>query len=350
MRNKLNASLKYLLPAVIVLSAILLSCQKKEAAQAAKSGENAAAENTEIGKAEDRAGGATEPEEPVSSSNYAYALRVDTDFFTMTEDTGAKTDVIKWKGVIPLGEKVFLLGPLREATYNGKVYECYKINWDGGEKPERYVWANRFAVGGALAVVVADEANVYKTAQNLTAQNFVLPHKLVVVYFPETEKDTFVKFTAYDAAVQITRTGFVKTSAISKSAEDVQSSILLQTALNLSAKESIRKEALLNAAINDFPQSAFFSEIEEALNPPPEKREVQTSSGIFTVNDDNVNVRNLPDEKNGALVGQLPKGEEVTVAEETVKTYTIGEKTNKWYHITAPMDGWIFGSFLESRN
>jgi hypothetical protein len=329
----MNNYLKFLLPVVLI---VLLSCVKKDADKVVDN------ENLTAAAAVSEDENIAEPE--VTATGYGYALRVNTDFFTMDNDTGSETDVTLWKGFIPLGEKVLIFGPARKATYKDKVYDYFKINWDEG-LTDRYVWTNRFAEGGDLAVVSDEKANLYKSPRNVDVSNDILPIKTVLVYYPDTEKDGFVEIKAYDAAAQITRNSFIKVSSISRREADVQSSILLQTALALSAKETVRKDALLGIAIDEYPASIFATEILKLLKPVGLK-ETLASSGIFWVNDNNVNIRESPDEVSGGVVGQLSADTEVTISEETVNVYTVGGKTDKWYHIVSPINGWIFGSFL----
>ncbi len=87
--------------------------------------------------------------------------------------------------------------------------------------------------------------------------------------------------------------------------------------------------------------------ITAALNPvlpAPEKKAVP-ASGFYLVNDDKVNVRGTPDEKNGAIVVQVNKGLRVEVLEVTDQMYTIDGALGYWYRLKEP-SGWVFGSFL----
>jgi hypothetical protein len=106
----------------------------------------------------------------------------------------------------------------------------------------------------------------------------------------------------------------------------------------------------LETAILGYPDSAFSEEI-LALKNPNTKASIQTqsaSNAFMTVISDNVNVRDLPDPVAGKALSQLSNGTELTVSEETVNASTVEGSTAKWYHITEPLDGWVFGSWLSA--
>jgi hypothetical protein len=184
----------------------------------------------------------------------------------------------------------------------------------------------------------------------------ILPRRVVVVLYPETEREGIVEIRAYNAAaqtsiIQSNKNNFIRRSSLSEKASDVQSSILLQTAepLKDEGADKNRKEALLETARTRYPDSAFSADI-EALTIPRASITIETESainGFMTVIDDNVNVRDLPDSVAGRVLGQVARDIVVTVSEQTVNTSTIGGQSARWYHITEPFDGWIFGAFLE---
>jgi hypothetical protein len=287
-----------------------------------------------------------------AAQGYGYALRISTGLYAIKNDTGAETDVAEWSAGIPMGESMEILNKSRKASwYNDKkVYEFVQVRRDNGK--EGLVFANQLSSGGRLAVVVDDRATIYRNPQNVAATGNILSVKTVLAFFPETEKDGFVEFKAYDAGNQtLFRDSFIKTAVISTREADIQSSILLQTANAVDErdpKELIRKAALLDAALMDYPDSVFAAEIRELVSPgssSPSKVEVQASGKSFmVVNDDNVNVR---DAVNGEVIFQLSLGAELTVTEETVETFTINGAAGKWYHAVEPVDGWIFGAYLE---
>jgi uncharacterized protein YgiM (DUF1202 family) len=326
---------------VFSLFSLMISCEKKENLstfssqidnnQASQNGSNAGSSGQAV--------------------NYGYTLRVNTSFYTLEKDTGAESDKTKWNDSIPLGEKVVINKP-RRATFagDGVVYDFVEIRRDSGK--EGFVFATQLSEGGSLAVVIDEKANIYKTPKNIDVTGTILSRKTVIAYVPDSERDGFVEFKAYDPAAQTTfRNSYIKLSSVSLTASDVQSSILLQaaSALKNEGSEKIRKDALLKAALDEYPDSAFSADIRSlaGLDPASARIPVQPSSAnSLIVIDNNVNVRSAPD-TNSSVIGQLGEDTEVTVSEETVQAYTVSDSTDKWYHITDPVDGWVFGAFLE---
>ncbi|MDR0684640.1 MAG: SH3 domain-containing protein [Spirochaetaceae bacterium] len=284
----------------------------------------------------------------VPVAGYGYSLRIGMWLYTLPNDTGAQTDVVKALESIPMGEKLFLIdAEPRKAInpYDGKAYDYYRVRRDTGK--EGLVFANQLTVGSELAVVADEKANLYRSPKNVDASDYVLFRKTVLGVFPETEKDGFIRIEAYDPVNQAYRRNlFIKTSAVSYSEQDVQSSILLQTAGALDPeKEKNRRSALLDSALYDYPQSIFADDI-RALAGNGGDVPVQAADISFRVISDNVNVRENPN-ASSRVITQLEDGANIWADEETVDRFTIDGETARWYHITEPADGWVFGAWLE---
>ncbi|MDR3116112.1 MAG: SH3 domain-containing protein [Treponema sp.] len=337
-----------------VIGVVLLpmGCAKaKPAEPAAVSGEGAGEESAEV---------PAEPadEEP-AAAGFGYPLRVGMWLYTIDNDTGAETDLTKATEAIPLGEELRLVtAETRKATnpYDKRVYEYFRVSRDTGK--EGLVFARQVTVGSVLAVVSDEKANLYRSAKNVDVTDYVLSRKTVLGVFPETEKDGFIRIEAYDPVGQVYRTDvFIKTSAISYKEEDVQSSILLQTAEALNPeKEKNRRSALLNSALQDYPHSIFAGDIraltvEEAPVPVQETGHVLdegfVAGSFFRVTSDHVQVRKTPSTAS-AVITQLAKSARIYAVEETVEPFSIEGQTARWYHITEPVEGWVFGAWLEA--
>jgi uncharacterized protein YgiM (DUF1202 family) len=290
-------------------------------------------------------------EEPViQAAAHAYPLRVGMWLYTIDpdKDTEAPADVTKAAEALPLGERLELLAAEpRKATnpYDGKVYDYYRVRRDTGK--EGLIFANQLTVGSELAVVADEKANLYRSAKNVDASDYILPRGTVTGVFPETEKDGFIQIEAYDPVNQAYRRNlFIKTSAISYRDQDVQSSILLQTAQALDPeKEKNRRTALLDSALNDYPDSIFADDI-RALAGGGSAVPVRDIDAWRIVIDDNVNVRQEPN-VSSTVITQLFYDTEVYAVEETVDEVTIDGQTARWYHIVQPVEGWVFGAWLE---
>jgi hypothetical protein len=275
------------------------------------------------------------------------ALRVNASFCVAEKnDTGAITG-IRWNDTLVLGEKVSILGDSVKYIYAGDKaeYDFTPVRRDDGK--EGFLFSSQISPAGDLAVVVDERAVLYKGPRNIDALNNVLPPKTVVVTFPGTERDGFVQFQAYDAQRQrYYRDNFIKVQSLSFDNADVQSVVLLHTAGMLGANETIRREALLEAAYKDYPESVFAAEIRGLLSA---KETRPSSPESFWINNYDVTVWDTPDEKDGKIISQLSRNTEVQVFEETVESFTVDGVTDRWCHINSPVDGWVFGSFLSKQ-
>jgi hypothetical protein len=318
--------------AIIVL--LSLSCRKNESSAAG------------AGLIEDGAGTTG------ISGNPGYALRVNTSFYTLEDDTGEEADKTKWAGSMTLGEHI-IVGKLRRLTFggDGKVYDFAEVLRDNGK--EGFAFATQVAADSSLAVVVDEKANLYKTAKTSDVTGDIIARKTVVAILRGTENSGFVEIKGYDPVAERSRQNFIRLNSLSLKDSDVQSSILMQIAepLQDEGADKVRKDALLDAALLDYPDSVFYADI-QALISSHTATTISTESvtlSSMTVNDDNVNVRDIPDVVAGKEIGQLHKGDEVTVNERTVGISAIDGQRARWYHITEPTEGWIFGAYLSVR-
>jgi hypothetical protein len=322
-------ALFFLAMAVVFLSA---GCSKEEPAKTAETVE------VIIGE--------TEPQ----TAGFVHPLRVGMWLYTIDDETGAETDVTKAIEAIPLGEKLQLIAvEPRRATnvYDKAVYDYLRVRRDTGR--EGLIFANQSTAGSVLAVVSDERANLYRSPKNVDVTDYILPRKIVLGVFPETERDGFVQIEAYDPVNQTYRRNlFIRTAAVSYDDADVQSSILLQTAESLDPdKEKNRREALLDSALYDYPGSIFADDI-RVLTAGSSALPVRETDALFQVIDNNVNVRESPD-RSSPVITQLTDIYEVRAVEETVDEFTVDGLTARWYHITQPVDGWIFGGWLDAR-
>jgi hypothetical protein len=295
------------------------------------------------------AGGAPVPV-PNPVAGYGYPLRVGRWLYTIDpeKDTGSPTDVTRAVEQVPLGEELVIIeAEPRKATnpYDSKVYDYYRVRRDTGR--EGLIFANQLTLGSKLAVVAEEKAYLYHSAKSVDVSDYILPRRTVLGTFPESEKDGFIQIEAYDPVNQAYRRNlFIKVSVLSFEGQDVQSSILLQTAEALDPeKEKNRRTALLDSALYDYPDSIFAGDI-RALAGNGSTVPVRETEALFRVIDDNVNVRESPGAASG-VVTQLSNTVEVYAVEETVEQFTIDGQTARWFHIVQPAEGWVFGAWLE---
>jgi len=323
----------------LLFCAFLFSCNKNEQQASAPQSENS---------------GENGPAEPAGGSglvNQSYVLRLGGGLWSIREDTGAESDRVVWAESMNLGERVFT-GEIRRATYtDGEVYNFIKLRRDSGR--EGYAFATQIGVGGRLAVVIDDRGNLFSSPRAVDVTGTVLSRRTVVVYYPETESGGFVEIDAFDPVTQgyvRANAKYIRLSSLSRNEPDIQSSILLQTALPLResvSAEKIRRDALLESAFLDYPASVFHAEIEALLYPNTVGViQTETVSLFMVVNDSNVNVRDLPDVVAGRIIGTLNDGDEVRISEQTSALSVIDGRSARWYRIVAPVQGWVFGFYL----
>ena len=231
---------------------IFISCQKKDEEKPA---EDEGSESVDV---------YNEPSTVEFSQDFGYVLRVNSSFYTLESDTGSESDKTKWAASMPLGEFVSI-GNIRRTTFagDGKVYDFIEVMRDDGARG--LAWDSQIAKAGQLAVVISEKANMYKTAKAVDVTGILLPRKTLVVFYRETERDGFVEIKCYDPVAQAYRQNtFIQLSSLSIRESDIQSSILLQTAepLKNEGSEKNRKDALLETALFNYPDSVFYQEIE----------------------------------------------------------------------------------------
>jgi uncharacterized protein YgiM (DUF1202 family) len=282
-----------------------------------------------------------------TAGDFGYTMRVGMWLYVIESDTGSGSDATRALESLPLGEKLQLVTTeLRKATntHDNAVYDYYHVKRDTGR--EGYVFANQLTVGSTLAVVIDEKANLYRSPVNIDVSDYILSRKTVLGVLPETEKDGFIRIEAYDPELRAYRRNlYIRNAAISYRDADVKSSILLQSAEALDpAKEANRYEALLNAAFHDYPDSVFSDEI-RALSTTDSTPAVTAIDVSLRVTDNDVNVREKPNASSRTIT-QLANNTEVKAVEVTVDTFSINNQTSQWFHITQPVDGWVFGAWL----
>jgi len=187
------------------------------------------------------------------------------------DDTGDYATRVRWADQMDLGEAV-ATGEIRRMTdcLTGAEYYFIAVRRDTGA--EGWAWATEVVPGGNLAVAVSENANLYRGPRAIQVTGAVLARKALVVYCPGTETDGFVRVRGFDSGRgALDPAGkYARRAALSMNRCDIQSAILLQTALALPEGEpqaALRREALLGSALRDHPDSAFFPDVFAAARP-----------------------------------------------------------------------------------
>ncbi|WP_461255273.1 hypothetical protein [Treponema sp. R80B11-R83G3] len=204
----------------------------------------------------------------VNTKKQGFVLRVNTGLYAIDgedkEDASTKT---KWIASLSLGDSI-TTGKTRRMTYNNKEYDFIEVRRDA--KTEGFSLVSQIAVGGVLAVVTDEKANLYKSPKTVDVTNTIVSQKTVLVYFPETEAGGFVEVKGIDCenSNAIPEGRYMRLNTLSRNDSNIQSSILLQTAQTMTnANQTIAREALLKSALQDYPDSVFFDEINNIANP-----------------------------------------------------------------------------------
>ncbi|MCL2721725.1 MAG: hypothetical protein FWD47_10360 [Treponema sp.] len=196
---------------------------------------------------------------PITSSSYA----ID------GEDDGTEATKAKWSANMTLGESIYIGEPRRLTWTNGSILNFVEIRRESGIGD--FALASQVVEGGRLAVVVDERATLFTSPRTVDVSNIIMTRKTVVVYFPETENNGFVEIRGWDPGRERyidPNTSYIRLTALSTRNSDIQSSILLQTALTLTAaNQSVRRETLLESALLDYPDSIFNMEIYEVIYP-----------------------------------------------------------------------------------
>jgi len=206
------------------------------------------------------------------TTEQGFCLFVNAGFYIFSgEDAGDETTKVKWSASIALGERL-LVGETRRMVLesDSRTYDFIEVR-RLSNNTEGFVLAWQVSSGGQLAVVIGDNVNLYRTARIIDVSGVVLARRSVIVFFPETEADGFFQVRGYDIIRRqyvAENNSFIRHDTISIREADIQSAILLQTALALTAeRQASQREALLKSALEYYPDSVFYDEIYEVAFP-----------------------------------------------------------------------------------
>jgi len=208
--------------------------------------------------------------------NIGFSLAVNAGLYVLernTTDTGDENTRVVWGESMALGESI-LTGNTRRLYWAGQPnprhLDFVEVRRSNGS--EGWSLPYQIAEGGRLAVVIDERSFLYSLPTLVDVSRFIIGRRSIVVYYPDTEQDGFVEIRGWNLerleyVPQANR--FVRLSSLSRNDSDIQSAILLQTALSIeAANQAERKSALLESALMYYPDSVFFQEIFEILYPP----------------------------------------------------------------------------------
>lgn len=270
--------------------------------------------------------------------NEAYIIRSDLPLWSL------QNNKLEWMENLTIGDKVIWYNQTEKHTYENAERDYSKVKTAGGK--EGWLRSDYAVPKSTLAVVKVEKALVYGEPRDVKVTSQVLPRMNVVAVLNEGGSGDFVKVTAYDEGKSlIIRDKFLNKNDLSFDVNDVNMTILFLVAKN--AKNGDIQKNLLTTALGKYASSQFVSEVQSSLDKltTPAAKVTSAANIPMSVKEDNVNLRQFPDEVSGAVVGSLKAGQKVLVVEQTNEAYTVSGQTAKWYKISDP-EGWVFGAFL----
>lgn len=270
--------------------------------------------------------------------NEAYIVRADLPLWSI------QNNKFEWLENLTVGDKVTWFNQTEKHTYENAERDYSKVRSQSGK--EGWIRSDYAVTKAHLAVVKADKALIYSEPRDVKVTSKSLAKMSVVAVLEEGSSGDFVKVTAYDGVnTMIIKENFVNKNDLSTDANDLNLVILLSVAK--SAKNPDVQKNLLNTALTKYSSSGFSPVVQAELD---KLSTVQAKAStavnlLMAVNDDNVNLRQAPDEVNGSVIGSLKKGQQIQVVEQTNDSFTVSGKTAKWCKIADPA-GWVFGAYL----
>lgn len=244
---------------------------------------------------------------------------------------------------LTIGEKVTVIGESITAVYRENEREYSQIVYITGEEQDGYVRTPYVIPNSTFAVIANEEAIIYKSPKITNPTNTILPRMSFVAIHNDFNDNKFVKVTYTDQESSIIyENKYLKISDVSDIEDDVVSAVLFYLASKQDGKA--KTELLKNA--QQFAGSLFLPDIEDALNELTVGSVVEEMSVVAIVNDDNVNIRDLPSVENGNVVMTVNTRDKLDITGRTKEEFTIQGITERWYRISEP-EGWIFGAFLD---
>lgn len=250
---------------------------------------------------------------------------------------------LKFLEALTIGDKVTVLGQTAKFKQDGREREYTKIKSLSGK--EGWVRSSYIASNATLGVVKVPKSVIYSEARDVKVTSRSVSNLTIVAIFKDGSTGNFIKIGGWDVSQESLLTDeFISKDDVTLDDFDVNAIILYRVAMG--QKKAEIKKNLLNLALTKYGRTIFADKIQAILNPDNAVTPAfVVAMGNFIINDNNVNVRNLPDDKTGVALKLLTKDTPVEVIQATANSYTINGVTAQWFHIKDP-DGWVFGAFL----
>ncbi|HEQ71808.1 MAG TPA: SH3 domain-containing protein [Spirochaetia bacterium] len=273
-------------------------------------------------------------------------------------------------GYLKKGTAVNLLdGETYEFKIEGDNYKVGPARLEDGK--EVYVALWYLLPKQQLGVITSQtETRVYAGLKPTDVTKIVLPRRTMVGVQPismvegdnELNRQRIVCYEDVNAQklyLGSWKTYYVSGSDVSTREQDIKMANYLATL------EKIEDKSLWNDVLEDAikvcPDSVFVPDAREIQRQLSQvgadegdmtedmPRETMDVSLFGYINDNDVNVRSAPNEKNSDIMGKLNEGTPVTVTRRTTRRYQVSGTEAFWYFVEneGAISGWVFGSFLD---
>ncbi|MBO5606658.1 MAG: hypothetical protein J5930_02085 [Treponema sp.] len=283
--------------------------------------------------------------------------------------------MMEWKTEIEPGTLLDVYMGTERDSQGNLLPETVTSSWTGAKKKDDtlvfahvnyqgkdyYAISNRIAVGKSAAIVTKTAAT-YMSRSPADVRKTALKVGTIIAIgkqasFPGAE---VYEMSYFDEGVYRLRSGYIKCEKVSTSEDDITALKIIKKAMDL--KDEKRRNAMLES-VNELNPSPTVSEYLSKLIEELEKAgdmlrdgtmEFVAASGyriIYTADNSNVNVRDLPGTKGGSVISSLENGTAVCCSEYTVAKDTVEGITESWYYVASltatgeEVGGWIFGGF-----
>jgi hypothetical protein len=237
-------------------------------------------------------------------------------------------DLSKINDEVKKGETV-LYRPRTAATDDGDIF-LVPVLWKGNQG---WVDVSHYAPGNSRIGAVVETFEV----QTLNEGDITFRRGDLVVLDSSSNRNILFA-PVYGVLVN----DAISRKQISFNLNDVETAILLIKSKN--TRDSGQARELLLEATREYPDNALLSLITETLNPQTHKNEKLVT--LFSIAVDQTEVYAAPD-FSSTITAQLEQYIDVKTSERTIKHETTKDGSSRWYHISEPVEGWVFGLNLE---
>lgn len=292
-----------------------------------------------------------------ASKTQSFILKEGADFWTM------KGDKMEWVETLGLGQTLDASASPAKGKYKGKdgierEYNLVKVELDSGKAG--YVIEYYVARDAIMGVVTTDLATLYNDARDTAVSQTIIPPANIVALWPVSGKPDFYKAAGWEEQKGYAfKDKYLAASDVSVDERDINVALLLKAMAGM--KKIEQKKKILSTIDSKYPNSAFEAQVEKARDdmnaPAPAPASSSTSAAPSTtmatlkavqywVASAALNIRKEPN-TGAEVVMVLDKGDTCATSEYSNEVFTVGDKSGRWYRTSQPVQGWVFGAFLE---